>query len=109
MGAALLSLSKEREPFANGVEGCVRETRKGVLHDDDPHFSELFEVLKNASAWRKDFFATLRRAAPMGAPLCPLFCQNTGSSVLIPPGSRPPAPGADAPTSPGSGAPAAPR
>ena len=65
-GAALLSLSKEREPFVNGAEGCVRETRKGVLHDDDPHFSELFEALKNASAWRKDFFATLRRAAPMG-------------------------------------------
>ena len=24
-----LSLSKEREPFVNGVEGCVRETREG--------------------------------------------------------------------------------
>ena len=33
----------------------MRETRKGVLHDDDPHFSELLEALKNASAWRKDF------------------------------------------------------
>ena len=76
-GAALLGLSKEREPFVNGAEGCVRETRKGVLHDDDPHFSGLFKVLKNASAWRKDFFATLRRGAPMGAPLCPLFCQGT--------------------------------
>ena len=65
-GAALQSLSKEREPFVNGAEGCVRETRKGVLHDDDPHFSELFKVLKNASAWRKGFFATLRRGAPMG-------------------------------------------
>ena len=47
---------KERGPcpppkgdtFVNGAEGCVRETRKGVLHDDDPHFSELFEALKNA-------------------------------------------------------------
>ena len=29
MGAALLSLSKEREPFVNGAEGCVRETREG--------------------------------------------------------------------------------
>ncbi len=47
-GAALLSLSKEWEPFVNGAEECVRETRKGVLHDDDPHFSELFKVLKNA-------------------------------------------------------------
>ena len=33
---------------------------KGVLHEDDPHFSELFEALKNASAWRKDFFAMLK-------------------------------------------------
>ena len=55
VGRGFLSLSKEREPFVNGAEGCVRETRKGVLHDDDPHFSELLEALKNASAWRKDF------------------------------------------------------
>ena len=47
------------DTFVNGAEGCVRETRKGVLHDDDPHFSELFEVLKNASACRKGFFDTL--------------------------------------------------
>ena len=39
---------KKWEPFVNGEEGCVRETRKGVLHEDDPHFSELFEALKNA-------------------------------------------------------------
>ncbi|WP_456360969.1 hypothetical protein, partial [Vescimonas sp.] len=50
-----MSLSKEGEAFVNGAEGCVRETRKGVLHDDDPHFSELFEALKNASAWQKVF------------------------------------------------------
>ena len=43
-----LNLSKERDTFVNGAEGCVRETRKGVLHEDDPHFSELFEALKNA-------------------------------------------------------------
>ncbi len=36
------------DTFVNGAEGCVRETRKGVLRDGDPHFSELFEVLKNA-------------------------------------------------------------
>ena len=48
------------DTFVNGAEGCVRETRKGVLHEDDPHFSELFEALKNAAAWRKDFFATLK-------------------------------------------------
>ena len=55
-GAALLGLSKEREPFVNGAEGCVRETRKGVLHDDDPHFSELFEALKNAVSVAKRLF-----------------------------------------------------
>ena len=48
VGRGSLSLSKEGESFVNGAEGCVRETRKGVLHDDDPHFSELFEALKNA-------------------------------------------------------------
>ena len=48
VGRGSLSLSKEGgEPFVNGAEGCVRETRKGVLRDDDPHFSELFEALKN--------------------------------------------------------------
>jgi hypothetical protein len=36
------------DTFVSGAEGCVRETRKGVLHEDDPHFSELFEALKNA-------------------------------------------------------------
>ena len=41
-------LSKRGDTFVNGAEGCVRETRKGVLHEDDPHFSELFEALKNA-------------------------------------------------------------
>ena len=55
-----LNLSKERDTFANGAEGCVRETRKGVLHDDDPHFSELFEALKNVSSCRKDFFDTTK-------------------------------------------------
>ena len=59
VGRGSLSLSKEGEPFVNGAEGCVRGTRKGVLHDDDPHFSELFEVLKNASACRKNYFDTL--------------------------------------------------
>ena len=65
-----MSLSKERKPFVNGAEGCVRETRKGVLHDDDPHFSELFEALKNASACRKSLFDIFRhdmlRAMPCG-------------------------------------------
>ena len=56
---------KKWEPFVNGEEGCVRETRKGVLHDDDPHFSELFEALKNASACRKSLFDMLR-AMPCG-------------------------------------------
>ena len=55
-----MSLSKERKPFVNGAEGCVRETRKGVLHDDDPHLSELFEALKDVSSCRKDFFDTTK-------------------------------------------------
>ena len=61
------------DTFVNGAEGCVRKTRKGVLHDDDPHFSELFEALKNASAWRKDFFATLKegRSVCSGPPCLP--------------------------------------
>ena len=64
---------KKWEPFVNGEEGCVRETRKGVVHDDDHHFSELFEALKNASAWRKDFFA-MRRGRPTGAAPLVQFC-----------------------------------
>ena len=56
---------KKWEPFVNVEEGCVRETRKGVLHEDDPHFSELFEALKKASACRKSFFDRLR-AMPCG-------------------------------------------
>ncbi len=51
------------DTFVNGAEGCVRETRKGVLHEDDPHFSELFEALKNASACRKSLFDMLRALA----------------------------------------------
>ena len=56
VGRGSLSLSKEGEPFVNGAEGCVRETRKGVLHEDDPHFSELFEALKNALSVSKKSF-----------------------------------------------------
>jgi len=33
---------------------------RGVLHDDDPHLSELFEALKDVSSWRKDFFDTTK-------------------------------------------------
>jgi hypothetical protein len=44
------------DTFVNGAEGCVRETRKGVLHEDDPHFSELFEALKNALSVSKKSF-----------------------------------------------------
>ena len=56
VGRGFLSLSKEGEPFVSGAEGCVRETRKGVLHEDDPHFSELFEALKNALSVSKKSF-----------------------------------------------------
>ncbi len=52
--------AKLRGPLLNRAHGVWGETREGVLHEDDPHFSELFEALKNASAWRKDFFATLK-------------------------------------------------
>ncbi len=52
--------SKERGTFVHRPEGVCGKSGKGVLHEDDPHFSELFEALKNASAWRKDFFATLK-------------------------------------------------
>ena len=44
VGRGSLSLSKEREPFVNGAEGCVRETRKGVLHDDDPIFQSFLKL-----------------------------------------------------------------
>ncbi len=55
VGRGSLSLSKEGESFVNGAEGCVRETRKGVLHDD-PHFSELFEALKMPQRGEKSIF-----------------------------------------------------
>ena len=64
------------DTFVNGAEGCVRETRKGVLHDDDPHFSELFEALKNASAWRKDFFATLKEGRSIRSGLLCLLAEK---------------------------------
>ena len=50
-----LNLSKERDTFANGAEGCVRKPGKGVLHEDDPHFSELFEALKMPQRGEKTF------------------------------------------------------
>ena len=71
---------KKWEPFVNGEEGCVRETRKGVLHDDDQHFSELFEALKNASACRKGFFDK-RRGQPNG--LSPLFSFTQKEACII--------------------------
>ena len=67
---------KKWEPFVNGEEGCVRETRKGVLPDDDPHFSELLEALKNASARRKDFSPRKKgipTALPPGYPFSAKF------------------------------------
>jgi len=76
-GAALLSLSKEREPFVNGAEGCVRETRKGVLHDDDPHFSELFEVLKNAVSVAKRLFRHAEEGRTHGALLSVILSRHS--------------------------------
>ena len=60
-----LNLSKERDTFVNGQKGVCGKSGKGVLHEDDPHFSELFEALKNASACRKSLFDMLR-AMPCG-------------------------------------------
>ena len=55
---------------------------KGVLHDDDPHFSELFEALKNASAWRKDFFAMLKEGRSVcSGPPC-LLAEKHASQLL---------------------------
>ncbi len=55
-----LGQPKEREPFVNGAEGVCGKPGKGVLHDDDPHLSELFEALKDVLSWRKDFFDTTK-------------------------------------------------
>ena len=35
--------------------------RKGFLHHSNQMFSELFEILKTCSGWRKYFFDSLRR------------------------------------------------
>ncbi len=64
----LLRLPPKREPFVNGAEGCVRETRKGVLHEDDPHFSELFEALKNACSVTKKIFRHAAREGQASLP-----------------------------------------
>ena len=37
------SLSKKGEPSINGAEGVCGKPGKGVLYDDDPHFSELLK------------------------------------------------------------------
>ena len=74
-----LSLPPSGNPSSTGRKG-VRETRKGVLHDDDQHFSELFEALKNASACRKGFFDK-RRGQPNG--LSPLFSFTQKEACII--------------------------
>ena len=67
-----LSLPPSGNPSSTG--------RKGVLHDDDQHFSELFEALKNASACRKGFFDK-RRGQPNG--LSPLFSFTQKEACII--------------------------
>ena len=32
------------DTFVNGAEGGVRETRKGVLHEDDPYFQSFLKL-----------------------------------------------------------------
>ena len=49
---------------------------KGVLHEDDPHLSERFEALKKASAWRKDFFATLKEGRSVCSGLLCLLAEK---------------------------------
>ena len=77
-GQALPSRRQRRQPYglppesvensenlsSTGRKGVCGKPGQGVLHDDDPHFSELFEALKNATAWRKDFFDTLKPRRP---------------------------------------------
>ena len=53
-----------RRGTSTGRKGVCGKPGKGVLHDDDPHFSELFEVLKNVTASRKDFFDSLTQQGP---------------------------------------------
>ena len=58
-GWGLDSAACGRRGTSTGRKGVCGKPGKGVLHDDDPHFSELFEALKDVSSWRKDFFDTL--------------------------------------------------
>ena len=60
-----LSLPPSGNPSSTGRKGVCGKPGRGVLHEDDPHFSELFEALKNASACRKSLFDMLR-AMPCG-------------------------------------------
>ena len=70
---------QKRETLSStGRKGVCGKPGKGVLHEDDPHFSELFEALKNASAWRKDFFATLKEGRSVcSGLLCLLVGKHT--------------------------------
>ena len=55
----------------------MRETRKGVLHDDDPHFSELFKVLKNAVSVAKRLFRHAEEGRTHGVrPSVPYFVKT---------------------------------
>ena len=63
-GWGLDSAACGRRGTSTGRKGVCGKPGKGVLHDDDPHFSELFEVLKNVTASRKDFFDSLTQQGP---------------------------------------------
>ena len=75
-----LSLPPSGNPSSTGRKGVCGKPGKGVLHEDDPHFSELFEALKNASACRKGFFDK-RRGQPNG--LSPLFSFTQKEACII--------------------------
>ena len=53
--------------IANVVKMILPIITAVILHDDDPHFSELLEALKNASAWRKDF-SPRKKGTPTALP-----------------------------------------
>ena len=61
------SVEKSENLSSTGRKGVCGNPGKGVRTMMIPIFQNFFEVLKNASACRKDFFDTLRRQ-PYGLP-----------------------------------------
>ena len=53
---------------STGRKGVCGKPGKGVLHEDDPHFSELFEALKNACSVTKKIFRHAAREGQASLP-----------------------------------------